>query len=136
MKNSTLFFLLTFTAVVGQSPKETQMLGNLIQKWELLQFEESKRNGNVITIIQTKYADVVSFEFKENKTLEVIYSDSKMETYFWKYQRESIEITPELTNLFNPDIVGVFEIHFHDNIKQLFLQRKNNPHNGIALKKS
>lgn len=87
-----------------------------------------------MTVTLTKYADIVSFDFKDDQTLEVIYSDSKKEKYFWKFKRDLIEITAVEAENFNSEMIGVFEIHFQDKISQLFLQRKNDPHHGIMLK--
>ena len=83
----------------------------------LKQFEDAKKNGVIVKVTLTKYAESVSFEFKDDHTLEVIYSNSKKENYLWKFKRDLI-----------------FEIHFLDKISQLFLQRKNDPHHGIMLK--
>ena len=92
------------------------------------------KNGVIVTVTLTKYADVVSFEFKDNQTLEVIYSNAKKENYVWKYKRNLKEITSVDTQNFNAEIIGACEIYFQDKISQLFLQRKNDPHHGIMLK--
>jgi hypothetical protein len=133
MRILTIILLFTISTCVGQSSieKNTQ---KLIQKWELQQFEQAEKNGVIVTVTKTKYAESVSFEFKNDQTLEVIYSDSKKEKYFWKFKRDMIEITSSESENYNPEILGVFEIHFSNKISQLFLQHKNDPHHGIMLK--
>ncbi|MFV8270251.1 hypothetical protein ACNQGP_09990 [Flavobacterium sp. GT2N3] len=128
-----IILLLTISTCVGQSSNEKNSQNRIIHKWNLKQFEQAEKDGVVVTVTLTKYADSVSFEFKNDRTLEVIYSDKKKEYYGWKLKRDLIEITSSETN-YNPEILGVFEIHFHDKISQLFLQRKNDPHHGIMLK--
>lgn len=134
MKALIITLLLTISTCVGQSSIEKNSQNKLIHKWELKQFEDVENNGVVVTVTLTKYADVVSFDFKDNQTLEVIYSNAKKENYFWKFRRNLIEIKSVDTQNFNAEIIGVFEIHFQDKISQLFLQRKNDPHHGIMLK--
>lgn len=134
MKALIITLLLTISTCVGQSSIEKNSQNKLIHKWELKQFEDVENNGVVVTVTLTKYADVVSFDFKDNQTLEVIYSNAKKENYLWKFRRNLIEIKSVDTQNFNAEIIGVFEIHFQDKISQLFLQRKNDPHHGIMLK--
>ena len=134
MKTLIITLLLTISTCVGQSSTEKNSQNKIIYKWELKQFEYAEKNGVIVTVILTKYADVVSFEFKDNQTLEVIYSNAKKENYLWKFKRDLIEITAVDTQNFNAEIIGVFEIHFQDKISQLFLQRKNDLHHGIMLK--
>jgi hypothetical protein len=133
MKTLIIILLLTISTCVGQNSNEINAQNRIVHKWDLKQFEQAEKNGVIVTVTLTKYADSVSFEFKNDQTLEVIYSDKKMEHYVWKFKRNLIEITSSETN-YNPEIVGVFEIHFLDKISQLFLQRKNDPHHGIMLK--
>jgi hypothetical protein len=134
MKALIITLLLTISTCVGQSSIEKNSQNKLIHKWELKQFEDVENNGVVVTVTLTKYADVVSFDFKNNQTLEVIYSNAKKENYLWKFRRNLIEIKSVDIQNFNAEIIGVFEIHFQDKISQLFLQRKNDPHHGIMLK--
>lgn len=134
MKALIITLLLTISTCVGQSSIEKNSQNKLIHKWELKQFEDVENNGAVVTVTLTKYADVVSFDFKDNQTLEVIYSNAKKENYLWKFRRNLIEIKSVDIQNFNAEIIGVFEIHFQDKISQLFLQRKNDPHHGIMLK--
>lgn len=134
MKALIITLLLTISTCVGQSSIEKNSQNKLIHKWELKQFEDVENNGVVVTVNLTKYADVVSFDFKNNQTLEVIYSNAKKENYLWKFRRNLIEIKSVDIQNFNAEIIGVFEIHFQDKISQLFLQRKNDPHHGIMLK--
>ena len=134
MKALIITLLLTISTCVGQSSIEKNSQNKLIHKWELKQFEYVEKNGVVVTVTLTKYADVVSFDFKDNQTLEVIYSNAKKENYLWKFRRNLIEIKSVDIQNFNAEIIGVFEIHFQDKISQLFLQRKNDPHHGIMLK--
>jgi hypothetical protein len=134
MKALIITLLLTISTCVGQSSIEKNSQNKLIHKWELKQFENVENNGVIVTVTLTKYADVVSFDFKDNQTLEVIYSNVKKENYLWKFRRNLIEIKSVDIQNFNAEITGVFEIHFQDKISQLFLQRKNDPHHGIMLK--
>ncbi|TDD77572.1 hypothetical protein [Flavobacterium caseinilyticum] len=134
MKTLIIALLLTISTCLGQSSIEKNSQNKLIHKWELKQFEYAEKNGVIVTVTLTKYADVVSFEFKDNQTLEVIYSNAKKENYLWKYKRNLIEITSVDTQNFNAEIIGAFEIYFQDKMSQLFLQRKNDPHHGIILK--
>lgn len=134
MKTLILTLLLTISTCFGQSSTEKNSLNNVIHKWELKQFEYAEKTGVVVTVTLTKYADVVSFEFKDNKTLEVVYSNAKKENYLWNFKRNLIEISATDTQNFNAEIIGVFEIHFLEKVSQLFLQRKNDPHHGIMLK--
>ncbi len=134
MKTLIIALLLTISTCLGQSSIEKNSQNKLIHKWELKQFEYAEKNGVIVTVTLTKYADVVSFEFKDNKTLEVIYSNAKKENYLWNYKRNLIEITSVDTQNFNAEIIGAFEIYFQDKISQLFLQRKNDQHHGIMLK--
>lgn len=134
MKTVIIILLLSITTCVGQNSIEKNSQIRLIHKWELKQFEDAEKNGVVVTINLTKYAEIVSFEFKDNMTLEVIYSNSKKENYLWKTKRNLIEITSVEAQNCNSEIIGVFEIHFQDKISQLFLQRKNDTHHGIMLK--
>ncbi len=134
MKTLILTLLLTISTCFGQSSTEKNSLNNVIHKWELKQFEYAEKTGVVVTVRLTKYADVVSFEFKDNKTLEVVYSNAKKENYLWNFKRNLIEISATDTQNFNAEIIGVFEIHFLEKVSQLFLQRKNDPHHGIMLK--
>lgn len=134
MKALIITLLLTISTCVGQSSIEKNSQNKLIHKWELKQFEDVENNGAAVTVTLTKYADVVSFDFKDNQTLEVIYSNAKKENYLWKFRRNLIEIKSVDIQNFNAEIIGVFEIHFQDKISQLFLQRKNDPHHGIMLK--
>lgn len=134
MKALIITLLLTISTCVGQNSIEKNSQNKLIHKWELKQFEDVENNGVVVTVTLTKYADVVSFDFKDNQTLEVIYSNAKKENYLWKFRRNLIEIKSVDTQNFNAEIIGVFEIHFQDKISQLFLLRKNDPHHGIMLK--
>jgi hypothetical protein len=134
MKVLIITLLLIISTCVGQSSIEKNSQNKLIHKWELKQFEDVENNGVVVTVTLTKYADVVSFDFKDNQTLEVIYSNAKKENYLWKFRRNLIEIKSVDIQNFNAEIIGVFEIHFQDKISQLFLQRKNDPHHGIMLK--
>ena len=134
MKTLIITLLLTISTCVGQSSTEKNSQNKIIYKWDLKQFEYAEKNGVIVTVTLTKYADVVSFEFKDNQTLEVIYSNAKKENYLWKFKRDLIEITAVDTQNFNAEIIGVFEIHFQDKISQLFLQRKNDLHHGIMLK--
>ncbi len=129
-----IILMFTISTCFGQKDLEKDSQ-KLFKKWELKQFEDAERNGSVVTVTLVKYAENVTFEFKEDQTLEVIYSPSKKETYSWKIKRELIEITSNDSENFNSEIVGVFEIHFQDKISQLFLQRKNDAHHGIMLKK-
>jgi hypothetical protein len=133
MKTLIIILLLTISTCVGQSSNEKNSQNRIVHKWDLLQFEQAEKEGVIVKVTLTKFADSVTFEFKNDHTLEVIYSDKKKEQYVWKFKRDLIEITSSEKN-FNPEIVGLFEIHFHDKISQLFLQRKNDPHHGIMLK--
>jgi len=134
MKSLFITLLFTISTCVGQSSMAENSQNKLIHKWELKQFEDAKKNGAIVTVTLKKYADLVSFEFKVNQTLEVIYSDSKKESYLWKFTREFIEITAVDSKNLNVEITGIFKIYFQDKISQLFLERKNDPHNGITLK--
>lgn len=134
MKSLFITLLFTISTCVGQSSMAENSQNKLIHKWELKQFEEAEKNSAIVTVTITKYADLVSFEFKDNQTLEVIYSDSKKESYLWKFTREFIEITAVDSMNLNVDITGIFKIYFQDKISQLFLERKNDPHHGITLK--
>ncbi|OYU80206.1 MAG: hypothetical protein CFE23_10845 [Flavobacterium sp. BFFFF1] len=129
-----IILLLTISTCFGQKKLEKDS-EKIIRKWELEQFEDSEKNGVVVTVTLLKYAENVTFEFKEDQTLEVIYSPSKKETYSWKIKRDLVEVTSNDSKNFNSEIVGVFEIHFQDKISGLFLQRKNDHHHGIMLKK-
>ncbi|OUD35198.1 hypothetical protein [Flavobacterium sp. FPG59] len=133
MKTLIITLLLSISTCVGQSLNEKNLQNRIVHKWGLLQFEQAKKDGVITQVILTKYADSVLFEFKNDQTLEVIYSDKKKEQYTWKFKRSLIEISSTDTN-YNPEILGLFEIHFQDKISQLFLQRKNDPHHGIMLK--
>ena len=135
MKLAFLILITTISSCFGQNSIENSSLKKIVHKWELKQFENAEKNGVIVTVTLTKYADPVSFEFKEDGTLEVIYSDSKKENYFWKFKGKYIEITVNGAENFNPEILGVFETYYHNKISQLFLQRKNDPHHGIMLKK-
>lgn len=134
MKTLILTLLLTISTCFGQSSTEKNSINKVIHKWELKQFEYAEKTGVVVTVTLTKYADVVSFEFKDNKTLEVVYSNTRKENYLWNFKRNLIEISATDTQNFNAEIIGVFEIHFLEKVSQLFLQRKNDPHHGIMLK--
>jgi hypothetical protein len=134
MKTLLITLLLTIYTCFGQNSTEKNSQNKIIHKWQLKQFENAEKNGVIVTVTLTKYADVVSFEFKDNQTLEVIYSNARKENYLWKFKRDLIEITAVDTQNFNAEIIGVFEIHFQNKISQLFLQRKNDPHHGIMLK--
>lgn len=134
MKTLIITLLLTVSTCFGQISTEKNSQNKIIHKWELKQFEYAEKNGGIVTVTLTKYAEVVSFEFKDNQTLEVVYSNARKENYLWKSKRDLIEITAVDTQNFNALIIGLFEIHFQDKISQLFLQRKNDPHHGIMLK--
>ncbi|MCF6142372.1 DUF5673 domain-containing protein [Flavobacterium sp. K77] len=134
MKTLFITLLLTISTCFGQSLTEQNSQNKIIHKWELKQFENVEKNGVIVTVTLTKYADIVSFEFKDNQTLEVIYSNARKENYLWKFKRDLIEITAVDKQNFNAEIIGLFEIHFQNKISQLFLQRKNDPHHGIMLK--
>jgi hypothetical protein len=134
MKTLIITLLLTISTCFGQTSTEKNSQNKIIHKWELKQFENVEKNGVIVTVTLTKYADIVSFEFKDNQTLEVIYSNARKENYLWKFKRDLIEITAVDTQNFNDEIIGVFEIHFQNKISQLFLQRINDPHHGIMLK--
>ena len=134
MKRLTIILLFTISTCVGQSSieKNTQkLLGN----WSFEQFEEAKKEEVVVTVTLTKYVENVSFQFNSDYTLDVIYSDSKKEKYFWKTNSNLIEISPVDSENYNLRIVGEFEIFYSDNISKLYLQIKNKPHHGIKLKK-
>ena len=134
MKRLTIILLFTISTCVGQSSieKNTQkLLGN----WSFEQFEEAVKEGVVVTVTLTKYVENVSFQFNSDYTLDVIYSDSKKEKYFWKTNSNLIEISPVDSENYNLRIVGEFEIFYSDNISKLYLQIKNKPHHGIKLKK-
>ncbi len=135
MKTLAIIFLFTISTCVGQSSIEKNSQ-KLIGNWTFVQFEEAKKEGVVITVTITKFVENVSFKFNSDSTLEVIYSESKREKYFWKTtNRDLIEITFADSNNYNSRILGLFEIHFLDKISQLYLQRENEPHNDIMLKK-
>lgn len=123
--------LLTLTAGFGQKNDE-KIFDKLIHKWTLLQFEHVEKKGLTVSVKKTKYTDSVTFEFKPDQTLTVVYPASNTENYTWKFKRKFIVITS--TGNYNPDIPGIYEIHFLDKISQLFLQRRRKPHNGIMLK--
>ena len=134
MKRLTIILLFTISTCVGQSSieKNTQkLLGN----WSFEQFEEAKKEEVVVTVTLTKYVENVSFQFNSDYTLDVIYSDSKKEKYFWKTNSNLIEISPVDSENYNSRIVGEFEIYYMDNISKLYLEIKNKPHHGIMLKK-
>ena len=134
MKIIIFLFLFATSTSFSQNKDAIEVQTKLIHKWNLEQFEEVERKNGMTTISKTKYAENVIFEFKKDQTLEVVYSDSKIENYTWKIKKKYIEILP-LNNLnFNSEISGTFEIYFHDKISQVFLQRKNDPHHGIMLK--
>jgi hypothetical protein len=134
MKSLFITLLFTISTCVGQSSMAENSQNKLIHKWELKQFEDAEKNSAIVTVNLTKYADLVSFEFKDNQTLEVIYSDSKKEGYLWRFTREFIEITAVDSMNLNVEITGIFKIYFQDKISQLFLERKNDPLHGITLK--
>lgn len=125
------FLLLTLTTGFGQKNDE-KIFDKLIHKWTLLQFEQAEKKGLTISVKEIKYTDSVTLEFKPNQTLTVVYPASKAEIYTWKFKRKFIVITSK--GNYNPDIPGIYEIHFLDKISQLFLQRRRQPHNGIMLK--
>ena len=133
----TLIFLLLFITSTSfcQNKDAIEVRTKLIHKWNLEQFEEVERKDGMTTIYKTKYAENVTFEFKKDETLEVVYSDSRIENYTWKITKRYIEILPSNNLNFNAEISGTFEIYFLHKILQLFLQRKNDPHHGIMLKK-
>jgi hypothetical protein len=133
MKTLIIILLVTISTCFGQSSNEKNSQNSIVRKWDLKQFEQAEKDGVNVKVTLTKYADRVSFEFKNDQTLEVIYSDKKKENYVWKFKRDLVEITTTATD-YNPEILGLFEIHFLDKISQLFLQRKNDPHHGIMLK--
>jgi hypothetical protein len=116
MKSLFITLLFTISTYVGQSSMAENSQNKLIHKWELKQFEDAEKNGAIVTVTLTKYADLVSFEFKDNQTLEVIYSDSKKESYLWKFTREFIEITAVDSKNLNVEITGIFKIYFQDKI--------------------
>ncbi|AWI24414.1 hypothetical protein [Flavobacterium pallidum] len=129
-----IILLFTISFCFGQNAKEKETQQKLSHKWELKQFEDAEKKGAVVTVTLVKYADNVTFDFKEDQTLEVIYSASKTEKYFWEFKGDLMEIKSDGSQNFNPEILGIFEVHFQDKISQLFLQRKNDPHHGIMLK--
>lgn len=134
MKTLIIILFLTISTCFGQRATEENWQ-NIIRKWEFKEFQDTKKNKNVITVTLVKYAENVTFEFKKDRTLEVIYSTSKTETYLWKFTQDLLEITSENYQSVNSDILGVFEIYNLESISQIFLQRKNDPHHGIVLKK-
>lgn len=105
----------------------------LIHNWKLEEFQQLKKNGNIITVNKTKYAENISFEFKENEALIVTYSNSKQEKYLWKFKGNNVEIVSSNLQIYNSEIIGIFELYFMKN-NLLFLQRRNDPHHGILLK--
>lgn len=130
----TLLFLLSISICFAQNLDE-EITKILIQKWKFEQFEDAEKNGGNVIITKTKYVDSIFFEFKANQKLIVVYSDTKRENYTWKLKkRKIVEITSEELEGYNSKILGEFEIHYLEDISQLFLQRKNTPHNGIMLK--
>ena len=61
MKTLIIALLLTISTCLGQSSIEKNSQNKLIHKWELKQFEYAEKNGVIVTVTLTKYADVVSF---------------------------------------------------------------------------
>jgi hypothetical protein len=123
-----LFLLLSFN---NQESDKQKIIG----KWSFEEYQEAEKSGSVVTVTLTRYVDAISFEFKSEGGLEVVFSDSKIEYYGFKFKRDMIEIIPESENNFTSDICGTFELSFQDKISKLFLQRKGKPHHGIMLKK-
>lgn len=133
MKTIISIFLFTISTCIGQTANETISQNRIVHQWTLKQFEKAEKNGVIVTVTLTQFADNVYFIFRNDHTLEVLYSDKKKEYYVWNYNRNFIEIIASDTN-FNSEILGKFELHFLDKVSQLFLQRKNDPHHGIMLK--
>ena len=134
MKTQIIILLFTISTSFGQTSSEKKYL-NLIGKWSFEQFEEAKRENGIVKVTKTKFVENVYFEFKKNDTLVVIYSDSKKEKYIYKFERKTVVINAVNSENYNSNILGEFEINFPLTGSLLFLQRKNNPHNGIMLKK-
>ncbi|MBX2933318.1 MAG: hypothetical protein KF825_03675 [Ferruginibacter sp.] len=133
MKRAILVSFLLLYLVYGFAQKTgDKKFDKLIHKWTFLQFERVEKNGLSVTVNKTKYADSITFEFKPDQTLTVVYPASKTENYNWRFKRKFIVITS--TGINNPAIPGIYEIHFLDKISQLFLQRRRQPHNGIMLR--
>ncbi|MBN2868090.1 MAG: hypothetical protein JXK08_05415 [Flavobacteriaceae bacterium] len=129
-------FLLISTLGFAQKVKKSKM-DLLLKKWELVQFEKVDNSSDKIIINKTKYAENIAFNFKDNFYLEVVYSETKKEVYKWYFKKNYlIEIIPVDTNNYNQNIIGQFLMHDLNNISQLFLQHKGQPHNGIMLKLS
>lgn len=77
MKTLIITLLLTVSNCFGQISTAKNSQNKIIHKWELKQFEYAEKNGGIVTVTFTKYAEVVSFEFKDNQTLEVVYSNAR-----------------------------------------------------------
>ena len=133
MKKTLIILLFAFTNCIGQTSTEKNT-EKLLRKWSFMQFEEIHKDGNNVTICTEKAVENVLFIFNSDYTLDVI-SNLKKEKYSWKLKKYLIEINSIEPESKNAKILGVFEIKFLDNIFQLFLQRKNESHNGIMLKK-
>lgn len=114
---------------LGQTPVE-----RLLGKWQFEQFEEARKSGSSVVVTKTKFAESVVFIFNKDYTLDVVYSDVKTEKYRWQFNRNFIQITSDDLNNQNSPVLGLYSLHYLDKISQLFLQRKNDPHNGIMLK--
>lgn len=77
MKTLIITILLAVSTCFGQISSEKNSQNKIIHKWELKQFEYAEKNGGIVTVTFTIYAEAVSFEFKDNQTLEVVYSNAR-----------------------------------------------------------
>jgi hypothetical protein len=134
MSRLTIILLLATSISVAQSQLEAKTQ-RLLGTWTFEQFQDVKKSGGKIIVEKTGFAhNSVSFVFNEDHTLNVIFSGAENQIYTWSIKNDRLEISSENKKDPYPKIIGVFEIHYLDNISGLFLQRRNKPHNGIMLK--
>ena len=130
----TLYICLIFILASCASEKSIEEnKKRLIYNWTFVEFQKVGRKDNIITVNKTKYAENISFEFKDSEELIVSYSNTKQEKYLWKFIGNTVEIITLNSQSYNSEIVGRFELYYMKN-SELFLQRRNDPHHGILLK--
>lgn len=103
--------------------------------WTLEAFEEAYKIGDSLVLRKIGTVEPTKFEFKEHDTLVVVYNSGKSEKYLWKMRKKSVEISLLTKTDFSAKIIGDFELTFWNDDKELFMEIKGKPHNGIKIKR-
>lgn len=135
MKATLITLLIISSACFSQTRSEKKIIQKILGSWKFERFEEANKIGDSLVIKKSGTIEPTTFVFSDDNILTVNFNDIVTENFKWKIEKNYIKITSNQKSKFSSKLNEIFKLFYWNDDKELFMQIKNKPHNGIKLKR-